>query len=215
MLVVPAGHREGSEHSAAALPRAAGGRCQWELLHRQETSCHKLDRGQRQVCCVWSYHSCKGGPRGRKSQDELFYCHLLFVPVWKPVIAYVYRIVVLLECTHMAGMCYVRKLKVKSVKMLNMACICSLTLSVTTACDYSYRIVNQQLHLQTWLSLHHDNVRSTANTAPVHLSISRSFSTPINEQVPKILKLPCMWQWLTPNLEWAIHPFQTEDHGLR
>lgn len=63
---LPAGHRGGSELTAAALPRAAGGGCQWELLHRQEASRHQLDRGPGKVCCLRSHHPCQGGQRGRK-----------------------------------------------------------------------------------------------------------------------------------------------------
>lgn len=41
--ICSAGYRAGFVQTAAALPRAEGGVCQWELLHRQETSCYQLD----------------------------------------------------------------------------------------------------------------------------------------------------------------------------
>lgn len=69
-LAALAGYRAGPEQTAAAVPRRAGGGHQWELLHRQETRRHQLDRRQGQVGRLRSHHPRESGQRGRRSAAD-------------------------------------------------------------------------------------------------------------------------------------------------
>jgi len=53
------------------------------------------------------------------------------------------------------------------------------------------------------------NVRNSAETTPIHLSITHSAPQSLVNKTPKILKLLQFRLGLSPDLKLAIHPFQT------